>query len=110
MKLSKIEITNFRCFESLALTLQPDINVVVGVNGAGKTTILDSIATTLYDVVAANGGGGKRQRGWQRASLQPSDIHIAPGSASASVGRKEFVQFKAAAKDFYELPGFPNKT
>jgi predicted ATP-binding protein involved in virulence len=110
MKLTKIEITNFRCFESLALTLQPDINVVVGINGAGKTTILDSIATSLYDVVAANGGGGKRQRGWQKANLQPSDIHITPGSASASVGRKEFVQFKAAAKDFYELPGFPNKT
>jgi predicted ATP-binding protein involved in virulence len=110
MKLSKIEITNFRCFESFALELRPDINVVVGVNGAGKTTILDSIAAALYDVVAANGGGGKRQRGWQKANLQPSDIHITPGSASAVVGRKGFVQFKAAASDFYEVPGFPGKT
>lgn len=110
MKLSKIEITNFRCFESFEIELQPDINVVVGVNGAGKTTILDAIATALYDIVAANGGGGKRQRGWQRATLQPSDIHITPGSASAAVGRKDFVQFKAAARDFYEVPGFPNKT
>lgn len=110
MKLSKIEITNFRCFESLALELRPDINVIVGVNGAGKTTILDSIATALYDVVAANGGGGKRQREWQRATLQPSDIHIARGSTSAVVGRKDFVQFKAVAGLFYEVPGFPKKT
>jgi predicted ATP-binding protein involved in virulence len=110
MKLAKIEITNFRCFESFALELRPDINVIVGVNGAGKTTILDSIATALYDVVAANGGGGKRQRGWQKANLQPSDIHIPPGSTSAAVGRKDFVQFKAATRDFYEVPGFPNKT
>lgn len=110
MKLSKIEITNFRCFESFVIDLKPDLNVVVGINGAGKTTILDAIATALYDVVAANGGGGKRQRGWQKAILQPSDIHIIPGSDSAAVGRKDFVQFKAAAKDFYELPGFPNET
>lgn len=110
MKLSKIEITNFRCYESFALELRPDINVVVGVNGAGKTTILDAIATALYDVVAANGGGGKLQRRWQKVNLQPSDIHITPGSESSTVGRKDFVQFKASARDFYEVPGFPNKT
>lgn len=80
MKLAKIEITNFRCYESFTLELQPDVNVIVGVNGAGKTTILDAIAAALYDVVAANGGGGKRQRRRQEAELQPSDIHISPGS------------------------------
>ncbi len=110
MKLAKIEITNFRCYESFALALRPDVNVVVGVNGAGKTTILDAIATALYDVVAANGGGGKRQRRRQEAELQPSDIHIAPGSTNAIAGRKDFVQFRASAFDFYEVPGFPNKT
>lgn len=110
MKLSKIEITNFRCFESLSFELRHDVNVFVGVNGAGKTTILDAIATVLYDVVAANGGGGKRQRGWQKADLHSSDIHIARGSANAAVGRRDFVQLKASAKDFYEVPGFPNKT
>lgn len=110
MKLAKIEITNFRCYESFTLELQPDVNVIVGVNGAGKTTILDAIAAALYDVVAANGGGGKRQRRRQEAELQPSDIHISPGSTSTAVGRKDFVQFRASVFDFYEVPGFPNRT
>jgi predicted ATP-dependent endonuclease of OLD family len=61
MKLTKIDITNFRCFESLAVPLQPDVNVFVGVNASGKTAILDAIAIALYDIVTASGGGGKRQ-------------------------------------------------
>src|SRR4030042_109790 len=110
MKLSKVQITNLRCFESLTIPLQSDVNVFVGVNGAGKTAILDAIAIALYEIVAANGGGGKRQRGWQKATLRPSDIHISPGSASEIVGRKVFVQFKAEALDFYEVSGFPSRT
>jgi len=110
MKLAKIEITNFRCFESLSLPLQPDLNIVVGINGAGKTSILDAIAIALYEIVAANGGGGKRERGWQKVNLNPSDIYIVPGSENATVGRKDFVQFHAEAMDFYEVPGFSRET
>ena len=66
MKLSKVDITHFRCFDFLTVDLQPDTNVIVGANGAGKSSILDAIATALYELVAANGGGGKRQRSLQK--------------------------------------------
>ena len=110
MKLKKVQITNFRCFESLDIPLQPDVNVFVGVNGAGKTTILDAVATALYDIVAANGGGGVRQRNNQKISLSVEDIHIIPGSKEPMLGREDFVQVSAQAGDFYELPGFLAKT
>lgn len=110
MKLKKVQITNFRCFESLDISLQPDVNVFVGVNGAGKTTILDAVAIALYDIVAANGGGGVRQRNYQEISLAPGDIHIIPGSNDSMLGRKDFVQISAQAGNFYELPGFLAKT
>ena len=76
MKLTKVDITNFRCFESLAVPLQPDVNVFVGVNASGKTAILDAIAIALYGIVAANVGGGKRQRSLQGVDLRSSDLHM----------------------------------
>lgn len=114
MKLSKIEITNFRCFESQPVDLQSNVNVFVGVNGAGKTALLDALAIVLFEVVAANSHGGRvslwRQRKAQKCVLKLSDIHIPPGSPDAVTNRRDFVTVRAAATEFYELPGFPART
>jgi predicted ATP-binding protein involved in virulence len=40
MKLKHLRATNFRCFKSIELDLHPQLNVVVGSNGAGKTAFL----------------------------------------------------------------------
>jgi predicted ATP-binding protein involved in virulence len=110
MRLEKVQITNFRCFESLDVPLQPDVNVFVGINGAGKSSILDAIAIILYDIVAANGGGGRRERKKQGVTLTPSDIHILPETSEAVKDRKDFVQVTAQACGFYEVPGFSSRT
>ena len=114
MKLAKIDITYFRCFESLTLRLHPEINVIVGANGAGKSSILDAIAIALYEIVAANGGGGKSQRKMQGAALLPTDIYIDSSKSYgtswdentdsyAIIGRKSFVQVRAMASDYYYI-------
>lgn len=110
MKLSKIEITHFRCFESLSIKLQPDINVIVGANGAGKSSILDAIAIALYEVVAANGASGQRQRKAEGAALLPTDIYVDPSAQDTFAGRKPFVQVRATAADFYPVEEFSGKT
>lgn len=51
MRLHKLSLTNFRGFASLELTLDPELTVLVGVNGAGKTSILDAIAKMLSSFV-----------------------------------------------------------
>lgn len=40
MPLTKIRLTNFTAFEQLAVEFSPGINVLVGVNGTGKTHLL----------------------------------------------------------------------
>ncbi len=110
MKLATIDITYFRCFESLAIKLHPDINVFVGANGAGKSSILDAIAIALYELVAANGGGGKSQRKMQGAALQATDIAITPSIGESFAGRKQFVQISAGVTDYYPIEDFTGKT
>ena len=110
MKLATIDITYFRCFESLAVKLHPDINVFVGANGAGKSSILDAIAIALYELVAANGGGGKSQRKMQGAALQATDIYAPPSARHNIWGRKKFVQISAGVTDYYLVEDFTGKT
>jgi len=47
MKITKINLSNFRGVESLSLELHGKLNVLFGMNGTGKSTILDAIAIML---------------------------------------------------------------
>jgi predicted ATP-binding protein involved in virulence len=52
MRLTRLTLKNFRGFAELDLTLPETTTVLVGINGAGKTSILDAIALSLETVVA----------------------------------------------------------
>jgi len=47
MKIKEVDIKNFRGIDNVKFTLSDNLNVFVGVNGSGKTTVLDAIATAL---------------------------------------------------------------
>jgi AAA15 family ATPase/GTPase len=44
MKISKIQIKNFKSFQDVTVDLEPDFNVFTGVNNSGKTNLLEAIA------------------------------------------------------------------
>ena len=44
MQLNKIELRNFRNYESLALDFAPGVNLIVGDNAQGKTNLLEAIS------------------------------------------------------------------
>ena len=43
MAFSKIDLRNFRCFDSLSIDISSNSNLFYGKNGSGKTSILESI-------------------------------------------------------------------
>src|ERR1700678_2711308 len=48
MKIAKVKITNFKCYEeTFSLPLNDGLNVIVGDNESGKTTILEAIHLAL---------------------------------------------------------------
>ncbi len=59
MKLKSITIENFRAISKMELPLHPQLTVLVGDNAAGKTTILDAIATGLGLIPTHLGVKGK---------------------------------------------------
>lgn len=46
MRISRLQLRNFRAFRELDMTLEP-ATLLVGGNDAGKTTIIEAISTVL---------------------------------------------------------------
>ena len=54
MRLNKIEIENFRCFQHFSLEFAPGATVLIGRNGTGKTSLIRSIANALSFIFATS--------------------------------------------------------
>lgn len=55
MRLDRLHLQNFRCYEDATFDFQPGFNLVVGVNGSGKTSLLQAVAASCCDVTASMG-------------------------------------------------------
>lgn len=53
MRLDRLHIQNFRCYEDSTFDFQPGFNLVVGVNGSGKTSLLQAVAASFVEFANA---------------------------------------------------------
>ncbi len=53
MRLEFLELGNYRCFSHLRIDFDAELTVLVGVNGSGKTAILDAAAVALSPYLGA---------------------------------------------------------
>lgn len=75
MYLSELRLENFRRFKNATIMLQPGLNVLVGENDSGKSTILDAIRLVL----------GTTSQDFFR--IEDDDFHVAANSAPAEALR-----------------------
>jgi predicted ATP-binding protein involved in virulence len=47
MRIDRLELRNFKKFAELDLSLHPQFTLLIGDNGAGKTSVLDALAVAL---------------------------------------------------------------
>lgn len=60
MYLQNLTLHNFKCFDELSVQFQPKLTVIVGINGSGKTSILEGAAIALSTMfVKMDGISGK---------------------------------------------------
>ena len=53
MRLERLKLQNFKCFADLELTFHPSFTVVAGVNGSGKTSVLEAVRLVLDLLIKA---------------------------------------------------------
>ena len=101
MKITKLSLRDFRGFKSLDLDLDPNVTALVGVNGAGKTTILDAIALLASCLVRAVRAGKLEE-----VVPRTGDVRVGASSAHLSLAaeiNEQPIEWSVATT----LPGHP---
>lgn len=60
MNLEHIEITNFKGIQYEDFSFTPEVNLIIGDNGTGKTSILEAISVALGGFLAGIGESKRR--------------------------------------------------
>lgn len=47
MRLNSVSLDNFKCFEHLQMDFHPSVNLIVGINGTGKSSVLEALRILL---------------------------------------------------------------
>lgn len=58
MKLKRLIIDNFRCFKHFDIKFAPDVSIIIGKNGAGKTSLISAIVYSLYFIFTNDRSAG----------------------------------------------------
>lgn len=72
MRLTRLEISNFRCFDHLQIDFHPELTVLIAPNGSGKTTVLDAARVALSPYVK----GFDLGKTGKAASIQIADVRL----------------------------------
>ena len=99
MHIQQVTVKNFRCFENLTLNLNPDINIFVGNNGSGKSSVLDAISAAMYPYVSQIQQIADQNQ--DKSPISESDLSIQKNGLKQK-NKLITPQFQASVKDLPE--------
>lgn len=92
MQLKRLSLTQFRVFEQATFTFRPGINLLVGINGVGKSSVLDVLRVLLSQALPKFTASRSRPD-----SFDTDDITVGRDALTAEL------QFEAAGISFSQL-------
>jgi predicted ATP-binding protein involved in virulence len=98
MKIKTLTLENFRAFSSFRCDFSPGVNVLIGLNGFGKTAVLDAIAIAYGQFVGGFETGADR-------GIQDHDIRLQKHTLGS--GELEAGEVNAASGHFTMERQFP---
>jgi predicted ATP-binding protein involved in virulence len=69
MRIDRINLKNFKCFSDREFQLHPQFNLIVGMNGTGKTSLLDALSVAV-------GAWFLGLRGPDSRHIRPSEVRL----------------------------------
>lgn len=101
MKLTKLYIENFKSFEGISINFNKSINIFTGINNAGKTTILESIALwcECFNILIK-----QSQKSIPNISISKGDYKLGDSNASL-IDYREIISVRSPSFEdiFYNL-------
>ena len=91
MKFESIHLKNFRAFKELKLDFHPKLNVIAGINGAGKTTILDVCSIFMSHIIS------QIEKGNSQRAIKISELDIfnnADETLASAKFKDDFIKYE----------------
>lgn len=70
MKISKLRIINYKLFQNITIEMNEDINILVGENNSGKTTVLEALSMVLTGKINGNSVANRLNLDWFNAEVR----------------------------------------
>jgi len=96
MRIDQLHIQNFKAFENQTIRLHPRFNLIVGVNGTGKTSILDALSV-------AAGSWFLGLRGYDSRHISHDEVRLATHDFDGEIRFEP--QYPTTISAMGEIPG-----
>jgi predicted ATP-binding protein involved in virulence len=70
LQIDSLSVSNFRVFQNSEFNFDPKLNLIIGANGSGKSSLLQAIASALVDVVS------RLSRNYLMTSIGAEEVRI----------------------------------
>ncbi len=103
MKLNRLEMVGVRAFKHAELAFTPGMNLLVGINGAGKTTVLDALRVCLSRVLPRISPSPSRLLTFETADIACSSSSLTV-TLSFQIGRNDFQYSRHQSREIAVVP------
>lgn len=89
MKITSLKLTNIRSIETAEFRFQPGFNLIVGVNGVGKSTVLDALRICLSRILPPTTESRAKAISFDKSDIRSGSFFLEAG-LSLTIDEDEF--------------------